>query len=66
MLIGLSDQECAQIIAKAAAIVEARLKYQTVEGTIQTLKRVQKEIRWDIAKEKEKHKRQEIPGICYI
>ena len=58
LLVGLSDQECVQIIAKATAIVEARLEYQAVEGIIQTLKRVQKEIRWDIAKEKEKNKTQ--------
>lgn len=58
LLVGLSDQECVQIIAKAAAIVEARLEYRAAEGTIRTLKRVQKEFRWDIAKEKEKNKTQ--------
>ena len=65
LLVGLSDQECVQIIAKAAAIVEARLEYQAVEGTIQTLKRVQKEIRWDIAKEKEKNKTQKTIDSCF-
>ena len=55
LLVDLSDQECIQIIAKATAIVEARLEYRAAEGAIQTLKRVQKEIRWDIAKEKEKN-----------
>jgi len=43
---------------QTAAIVEARLEYQAVEGTIQTLNRAQKESRWDIAKEKEKNKGQ--------
>ena len=36
----------------------ARLEYQTAEDIIRTLKHVQKEIRWNIAKEKEKNKMQ--------
>lgn len=40
LLINLSNQECIQIIVKIITIVKVRLKYRTVENTIQTLKHV--------------------------
>jgi pyridoxal biosynthesis lyase PdxS len=57
LLVGLSDQDCVQIIAKAAEIVEAR-GGQGVDNVVQAMTRVQKEIRWDIAREKKEKEKQ--------
>jgi hypothetical protein len=59
LISGLSSQEYLQILAKAVQIVEKKSKNRAAESTIELLKHLQKDIRLELAQEKQKNQVQQ-------